>query len=805
MRNFDLHNRYLDNNSNPLHGCVQFNVKDGNTVANIYDSDNVPLANPQITDEYGRTQYQVFVEDDVIAYFYKYIGTGVWSDQEGINTNDVSKWALQYTAENINDVLAHITSDSAMCIENIAALRALDVDSVPEIAGVKVITLLGYDSIGDKEAVNYIWNPNLTDNDDNGAVIQGPNLTGRWVMVKPTEHCDCRHYGIFPSNSRNTAPSMTPRFRQWIDYCNAIDIKPYFSAHGDYRYYKYNNLSFTCPEIDVAPNVEFADSGTSNIWTTEINGNPYFHNHATMLASKTVKTSWGAYNFIRPEHVIVDSADDVYQTSFTGCTVDLNVPLTKACTFNECTVNCNATLSVVCTFNTSIINSNEQITSGCYFNNCKITERMFFGSPYIHVDNDVIADFNDFEHKQYMWLLIKGQQQQVNFDWEGLLTQSNPWETVIESDRWLLNYKTTNPDAVLHEGDNAHTYFLENCTGEIKLEGKAENTYVFKDCEMTVNIASTAVTGLTLSLQNSTVSFKDNVTLRNLTARSSVISGEHTVSCDNFSSYGSILASKVKAKNIVVKDSQINAKITSVIDANNHFVFYFDNNIFNAPHELNTEGAVSGISVYNGVWSNNIGNIQDPIIFNDVASRLYSEDDAHTYTYKNNTGTFIPSNPRYCGSYDNVGCYDNPTHLSSVLITPTIALIKRGLVYASTDSINMIAGIWIGDDFEVPMKIFSVGKKRVQLRLTVDLKFEGAVWNGNTTIEELGNPELTVSSLHSLKIINPRASANYAGTFRKTLIGPAYISFNSWTAPGRVETSGVTNPAVARYCVEVLD
>ena len=202
-RNFDTWNRYLDNNNKPLHGCVMFNVKDGNTAANIYDSDNTPLSNPIITDMAGRTLHQVFVDSDVIAYFYKYIGTGEFNTGLDIDINDDSKWTLQFTVESINDILAHISTDSVICIENMAALRALDVSTVPVINGTKVITLLGYDSIGDKEPVNYIWNPSLTDNDDNGAVIQGPNLTGRWVMVKPVEHLDCRHYGIFPQNTTN--------------------------------------------------------------------------------------------------------------------------------------------------------------------------------------------------------------------------------------------------------------------------------------------------------------------------------------------------------------------------------------------------------------------------------------------------------------------------------------------------------------------------------------------------------------------------------------------------------------------------
>ena len=73
MRQFDLWNRYKDNNGNPLHGAVQFNVKDGNTPAPIFSRDGTALNNPILTDIYGRTAQQVFIKADVTAYFYKYI------------------------------------------------------------------------------------------------------------------------------------------------------------------------------------------------------------------------------------------------------------------------------------------------------------------------------------------------------------------------------------------------------------------------------------------------------------------------------------------------------------------------------------------------------------------------------------------------------------------------------------------------------------------------------------------------------------------------------------------------------------
>ena len=49
MRNVDLWLKYKDNQGNPLHGCVMFNVKERNTQAPIFDSDGTALQNPILT------------------------------------------------------------------------------------------------------------------------------------------------------------------------------------------------------------------------------------------------------------------------------------------------------------------------------------------------------------------------------------------------------------------------------------------------------------------------------------------------------------------------------------------------------------------------------------------------------------------------------------------------------------------------------------------------------------------------------------------------------------------------------------
>ena len=664
MRNFDNWIRYQDNDRNPLHGCIQFNVKDGNTVAPIYDSDGTPLANPQVTDTYGRTKHQVFVDTDVVAYFYKYIGQGVWSSETDIDTSDVSKWALQYTSESILNVLSNIQSDMAVAIANVDALRAVNVDDIPAVNEQKVITLMGYFEQGDKEPINYIWNPESTEQDNGGSVIKSDNLiTGRWVMVQPTEHVDSRHFGAFPSNSSNM-DDQTYQIGQLVTYCYNQGLRPFFNGSNDYGWFKYSNLNAVSKVIDVSTGTKFMDIGNNTI-QGEWNGDPLFNNSNTTLVAKEVKTSWGARLFINPEHVIIDSDALLLQTTYSGCTVDVNATTGKTLSFINCTVNVNKSLTGVCSFTNCIINSKNLLTAGSYFVNCKLTEDMFYGSPYIHVDGNCIADFNDFEHKELMWLRIKDQQQQINYDWEGKLTTQNPWENIVDTDRWLINYKGMNADAVLKESGNSHTYFLENCAGTITLEGKAANVYVFKNCEMNVKFADGFNAGSSIRMQNSAINIdQDRVNLENLNCQDSSIGGSGSFDTVHAYLYNSTISAPVYCGYCDVKDCNIGNTIqvyginqdeeitvdTDPAATGTHAIFHvhriisgnFVNNFvsgqieigtvdYNDPH-ISLEDLVRGMNI-----TNNVGLSVEPIVVHRSFSSEY--DNYNIYTYKGNTGT----------------------------------------------------------------------------------------------------------------------------------------------------------------------
>ena len=744
MRNFDNWNRYLDNDNKPLHGCVMFNVKDGNTVAPIFDSDGTALDNPILTDEYGRTQHQVFINVDVVAYFYKYIGTGRYNTQLDIDVSDDSLWSLQYTSENINDILAHITSDTVVCISNIAELRSLDIDTVPTVDGEKVITLLGYNEVGDKEPINYIWDATSQDNDDNGSVIQGPLLTGRWNMVKPTEHCDSRHFGIFPSNSLNNPPNTTARIQQLVTYCNSACLRPYFSADGDYKYYKYSNLSLTTSYVDVAKSVTFIDIGTSNIWYTEFNGNPYFYNHSTTLGSKFVKTSWGAGVLIQPEHVVIDNDSLTFQTAYANCIVDINAPLTKECSFTDCTVNCNASVGSICTFTRCIINSKNRISTGSYFVNCKLTEDMFYGTPFIHVDSNCIADFNDFEHKQLMWLRIKDQQAQVNYDWEGVLTTQNPWENVVDSDRWLLNYKSTNANAVLKESDNPHTYYIENCAGSLTLQGKAANNYIIKDSELVLKFANGYNQGCTIRFQDSTVNIsQDRIRLANLNSQNSSLTGTGSFDANNAFMYNTVQNVPVYCGYCDVKDSNIGdtlqiygvyhddvitvdptPEVTSThatYDVHTIISGNVVNNFISGQLEIGTidsqDPHLSLTDLVRGLTiMNNVGMAVEPVKVNRSISSIY--DNYNIYVYKGNTGSMEMKSNVIHGTVRVSGYTDAPGVLAE-MSTSNGPIIGALCVNTST--------------YFAEIPLFTIGTQNVRVRLMGEV-----VGNSDNNVNSFG-------------------------------------------------------------------
>ena len=345
FRNFDNHDVYFDLNGKPLHGCAQFNLKDGSTPAQIFDSDYTPISNPQLLDAYGKTGQQVFVNADVRAFFYQYVGEGPMAsyiEENGIDVSDEATWRLLYTVESAAIDERSVSGESSMGIPDVATLRTIDPTEVPEIYGTKIVCLQGYYECGDCEPVWYVWDEQSMLNDDNGSVIQSSEaLTGRWILVQPTEHCDSRHFGIFPQDSVDAEIDHSTRITQLLNYCNSHSIRPYFNGSQGYPYFIYTNVSYNSRNpIDVSNDTVFVDKGTRNVFYGEWGGNPYFYNAKTVVDSVTVRNSWHFMGY-GPDTVtyIVDS--DADPVLLNGISVKLEVSPASGSQFVDCEIESN--------------------------------------------------------------------------------------------------------------------------------------------------------------------------------------------------------------------------------------------------------------------------------------------------------------------------------------------------------------------------------------------------------------------------------------------------------------------------------
>ena len=676
MRTWDLWNRYLDNNSKPLHGCIQFMVKDGNTVAPIYDVDGTALDNPILTDEFGRTQHQVCIDEDVVAYFYKYVGNGIWNTQLDIDTSDTSKWALQYTSESNLYIDVDTEGRSAYSVVNIAELRKTHASNVTSIDGVKVVTLLGYNEAGDKEPINYIWDAESTAADDGGAVIATDLIKGRWVMVCPTEHLDVRHYGVFPSDSTNML-DQTLAIQYALTYANNHGLRLFFDTltnTQNYHYYKLTNITLNpVNQIDVAKGVTFIDDEVviNSQQTNAFSNDPYFLNGDTTLYSNYAKASWNikALNKAKTDehatYIIDTSSSSATVKSLQGWNVVVNANITGY-NFNMCNISgiglIDATSFTSC--NLDVIGT---LGANCTFNNCKLTERMFNGSPTPQVVNSsCTVDIDDFTNKIEYWMYLITLQNKANIDFRNHAIPANLTVRAVNADRTYSNF-LGNGTNIFDEPGVTHTYTFNNCTGNINLKANwYNNTYIFNNCNCNVSVNDSFTSrAMTIQCNNSSINFTQDLTNATIIAKSSNISVQNnykvinlrdstltavgTVNVGEFTSYNSIILAGLNGVyNSFIKDSQINKDITTT-DNNGKVICYYDDNIFNA--RLTIEASTAN-SIVQGTWTNNTSSESVPITID--RTNIDLDDTHHSYIYKNNTGTMEFNNKVTCNVFSSV-------------------------------------------------------------------------------------------------------------------------------------------------------
>lgn len=687
-RNWDNWNRYFDDSNNPLRGCVEFYVADGDSRARIFDSDGTPMSNPVLTDVFGRTERQVFVDTDVVARFYKYIGTGSWSTQTDIDTSDVTKWSQQYSVDSKLDVTAELSTDYAIAVSTVEDLRAINPDDVPEIDGVKFVQLLGYFTSGDKSPVLYWYDESSTEADDAGSIIQGTELTGRWKLVSPEVHLDVRHFGVFPHESSNAIENQRVQIVRAVNYANRVGLSVWFPRYEnstpnliEHKWYRYDNIDVTIINgLDVDNGVLFIDEGTaSTIRTPVIHGDPYFESHNTTLYTQFAKSSWNIRglnkydSYESAKYIIDDNTKSTGVNSLSMFDVSVNRSI-DGFTFYMCKISgfgmITGTRFTECTIDmVATIGEHNSFTS------CELNERMFNGS-LVQVDSvsNCTIDIDDFSHKIEMWTYLMWLNGDSTFDFKN---HEIPEDLKIDYAALDKNYIISNFNGKgtnrLVEFGLAHSYTFNNCTGTFELDfNTTGNVYIFNDCTVTLKVNQNRSNANSFLINGSTVVFKDALPGSTITTRSSDVylrDTYDTVSMrdstlleevssilyvNSFSSYNSVLNKPIQSKMSVVKDSQINAPYIQidrqlestltvqsswdpelyvatnyVIDGN------FDNNIFNG--QLTLQSAHPDTLVRGLILTNNQSFLQTPVSIN--RTNIRKEDDLHYYVYKNNSGT----------------------------------------------------------------------------------------------------------------------------------------------------------------------
>lgn len=627
-RNWDNRDRYYDLNGNPLQGCIEFFIRGTNTKAVIYDADGVALANPQLTDQLGRTDHQVFVNDDVTAYVYKYVGNGRFGniEEESIDTSayDLDQndnptqylWALQYTVDSKMDATSVVSTDAAPAVMTMAALRSLIPAEVPTTSRVKIVSLHGYYEAGDKEVVYYIWDSESDATDDNGSVIKANSqLHGRWILVPPAGFCDSRHFGVFPQVSSGEFVDHTTGIVQLINYCNSKGISPLFNGSTENPYFIYNFLTVSSRNpIAVSRGTIFNDKQHSRFYG-EWDGNPRFMNGFTTLSSSVIKASWNMEDAITYQTVYLD--DTCLMNSFTDAVVYVNVD-TSGKSFTRCNI-----------FSDGHLANNS-------FSDCVLRGSMFTNESLSPVIDDACTiQPLDFNGRMDLWCTLRVQQLNPVID-VCMQTLDSHCEIALDG----IFIKNALFDGFVH--DATVSIGFECCRGSITLNALGNFAMTAEDSELNVTFTETGEAGVgyqpAVVLRNSTCGFVNQLSyFSSFGAVGSEMSGNGIlvngdVAMDNCEvGIPMTVRGKYTARYCTIASNILHYTVTSTAQVE------MIHDTLKAYYTLQPSVANT---VVNAVWSNNYSTVEEPI----VLERTYLDpiDNHHDYVYSDNSGGFLP-------------------------------------------------------------------------------------------------------------------------------------------------------------------
>lgn len=172
------------------------------TIWSYSDDEYTVMANPVILDIEGRVPQTVFCDRIVYCRVYAF---------KGYDDHNQPIWEFIrdfYAGENEN-------SESREYVVGLEALKDLD----PAINS--SVNVLGYFTAYDCPMRQYVWDPNCTQDADNGYIVASDvSSTGRWILVFSGEYLPSSYYGVYPGKVANINALLS-----YVEYVGTASTK----------------------------------------------------------------------------------------------------------------------------------------------------------------------------------------------------------------------------------------------------------------------------------------------------------------------------------------------------------------------------------------------------------------------------------------------------------------------------------------------------------------------------------------------------------------------------------------------------
>ena len=648
MRQFDNKQSWLDLDGKPLAGRVKFCRLHTTELENIYDNQGNLSDNPIFTNTIGQLNWQVFLADnkDYTVRFEKYIGNGDMSEDE-------DNWLFQYSCDNLYDVFGvNVDSTTFQLVNNISDLRALDPNTITTRDNRKAVILGGYNTIGDKPEVMYVWNSTSIENDNGGSVIKVNSIaTGRWELVNTfgANGIDVRHFGVFGADSiLDATDTMSLKIGYANTYATSVGLPLYFPANNGLSWYKINNLNISGAIFAKDTRVFGKTGASSQITVTDDTSYLDVYTNADNLAVFTitgpiVKTSWGVNStncIFNPTYkLIIDSAINTNHKDFENIVVDCQYELIDHVALTNCQIN-----------------AVKKLGDYTFLQGCKLTESMFsdscdFGT--VTVRSTDIFDIEDFPTTS-KWMKLRNQLADRIVDFKGRTLDSSyafTWTNEVTYKNAIFSNYNAISDSVN----------LDNCSGTLTMP-YANTLHVYNDSNVVISNARLEINEVTF--ENSTVrlNYGVDILIHNLTVKNTKFDDSvnklldvDSLVAENSQLYPFIVFTNNATTCTVEKCdiTTINAGIVKPIiqncviyrgiisksNASNNIDFELINNVFmndsaGFGHHLSSDYANAHVI---GKWINNSSMLPGHFIIID-RTNIDTDEQSHSYVYEGNTG-----------------------------------------------------------------------------------------------------------------------------------------------------------------------